>query len=175
MKPKIYTVCYPLKGSLWHVLIGRHKDTPGARKLKMVDLFNGFGGKLDPAKGDRNVEDCAIREVKEECGLSILPSNLFKAGVILFDNPGTLAEVHFFFATAWTGEPLVETEEMRDIGWYHMAQLPYSEMMDADRQFKLPYELYNAFTQSKILRGRVAHDEHMKVKSHEPFVLETRV
>jgi 8-oxo-dGTP pyrophosphatase MutT (NUDIX family) len=144
---KVFTVCY-----LWRIipgesrvqiLLGRHRDTPGARKLRMVNLWNGFGGKMDPDQ-DSSLHFCAQRETREECGVIPSISRLRRAGRIKFDNTGSIAIVHFFFADLWTGIIRKETDEMYDNSWHYLDDLPYDSMMEADRKFKLPYSCITA-------------------------------
>ena len=66
--------------------------------------WNGFGGKVHLKEGETIVEG-AIREVKEECGLTVTNENLKYMGVIDFEflgNPEHL-EVHVFEAKTFSG------------------------------------------------------------------------
>ncbi len=167
---KLCTVCYPLWGS--SILLGRHKDTLGARKLRMVGKWNGFGGKFQP-RHESSIESCAIRETIEESGLYPSRANLIKSGEISFLNVGSAVDVHFFFATEWTGQMLMESDEMEDIRWHPLTALPYEEMMRADKAFGLPYMLHEAMTKKKVLTAMIVHDENMEVVDHHGFNLKT--
>lgn len=71
-KPKkVMTLC---------ILRKRDDLLMGLKKLRLGrGFYNGFGGKLEP---DETLEECIVREVKEESGLDLL---LFdKIGVIFF-------------------------------------------------------------------------------------------
>ena len=66
--------------------------------------WNGFGGKVHLKEGETIVEG-AIREVKEECGLTVTNEDLKYMGVIDFEflgNPEHL-EVHVFEAKTFSG------------------------------------------------------------------------
>ena len=67
--------------------------------------WNGFGGKVHLKEGETIVEG-AIREVKEECGLTVTNEDLKYVGVIDFEflgNPEHL-EVHVFEAKIFSGK-----------------------------------------------------------------------
>lgn len=169
---KKYSVCYPIRPiadtHLVEILLGRHKDTPGARKLRMVDKWNGFGGKFEEGV-DRDMFDCAIRECHQESGLIPVREHLYDAGIITFNNSGFWAEVHFFFAAKCQGELITETDEMQDMTWYLLSKLPYADMMDADKKFQIPHLLYQGMLFNQITTNTIFHDEEMKVVSDTGF------
>jgi len=100
-----------------------------------VGKWNGVGGKIDPAKGDRNVVDATIRESEEEIGVKI--SDLEKVAILKFRFPYISKEekwdqdVHVFLAKLWQGEP-VESEEMLP-QWFKIKEIPFDKMWDDDR------------------------------------------
>lgn len=169
------TVCYPWRKSqdkdqrvFDEVLLGKRKDTEGARRLKAVGTWNGYGGKFDPSK-DQTMEDCAVRETIEESGgLSVSKEYLVRAGIILFKNPSVDIECHFYFASNVSGEPN-DTNEMEMHRWYSVTAVPYEEMMDADRKFLLIHLLMSAMRRGKEFRATIAHDTDMKVVGHTSF------
>ena len=87
--PRICTVVFPI----------RDEKICLARKVRKVGVgrWNGFGGGIENGE---TVEDCAIRELYEECGVTAEKSSLNKVGVIDFYNgidekvPSYI--VHFF-------------------------------------------------------------------------------
>jgi 8-oxo-dGTP pyrophosphatase MutT (NUDIX family) len=176
---KIFTVCYPCKNvpykdeTALQILIGRHKDTPGARKIKLVGKYNGFGGKFESDK-DQSITHCAQRETFEECGIMPDLDSLVEAGVILFHNESFDAEVHFFFTDKWAGG-LKESAEMEDIKWHYLSHLPYESMMDADKKFWLPMHLHGAMMRGMILHTEITHDADMIVTSCLKFDFKQRV
>ncbi len=100
-----------------------------------VGKWNGVGGKIDSAKGDRNVVDAAIRESEEEIGVKI--SGLEKVALLKFRFPYIPKEenwdqdVHVFLAKLWQGEP-AESEEMLP-KWFKTREIPFSKMWDDDK------------------------------------------
>ncbi|GAB6019791.1 Nudix (Nucleoside diphosphate linked moiety X)-type motif 1 [Chamberlinius hualienensis] len=121
---KRYTLVFVLNGS--QLLLGLKKRGFGEGK------WNGFGGKLEEGE---EIEDAAIREVEEECGLVIEKSVLSKVGVLYFQIleavPGVLMEVHVFTAKEYSGE-VQESDEMSPM-WYKLDEIPYDKMFADDR------------------------------------------
>ena len=97
-------------------------------------LWNGFGGKIH----DETVEEAAVREVEEECGLLIEPSVLEPCGVLEFSLPDIELRVHIFRAKQFSGV-VIESEEMKP-EWYRFEVIPYDLMWEDDRHW-LPYVL----------------------------------
>jgi 8-oxo-dGTP diphosphatase len=110
------------------VLLIRKKRGLGAGKI------NGPGGRIED--GESAVE-CAVREVREELGITA-------------QNPELRGELHFefvdglrlhclvFIASQFDGEP-VETEEAVPL-WTRFDDLPFEQMWEDDRHW-LPYML----------------------------------
>ena len=100
-----------------------------------VGKWNGVGGKIDSAKGDRNVVDAAIRESEEEIGVKI--NDLEKVALLKIRFPYISKEenwdqdVHVFLAKLWEGEP-VESEEMLP-KWFKVQEIPFNKMWDDDK------------------------------------------
>lgn len=117
------------------ILLAMKKRGFGKGKL------NGVGGKVD---GDETPEEAAVRECEEEVEVSPL---VFKKVAILDfffpkDKPDWNQQVHVFFCTEWSGEPM-ETEEMRPI-WHKLDMIPYDKMWPDDI-FWLPKALDRNF------------------------------
>ena len=103
------------------VLLGMKKRGFGAGN------WNGFGGKVE--KGE-TIEEGAIRELKEECGITAL--DIVKNGIINFgfeSDPQKL-EVHIYSVKNFEGEPN-ETEEMNPM-WFHIDEIPFKNMWSSD-------------------------------------------
>lgn len=112
------------EGSPSHILLGKKKRGFGVGKL------NGIGGKLAP---DESPEDCVIREVHEEVGLTLSKEALRPAGQITFRfpfRPEFDHFVHVFLASKWEGEP-VESPEMLPF-WYPIHEIPFEKMWQDD-------------------------------------------
>jgi len=85
------------------------------------------GGKLD---GAESAAECAVREVREEVGLT--PAGLQARGSLSFQFlDGYSIEVNLFVAHDWTGQ-LHESAEAAPF-WVAFGQIPYEEMWEDDR------------------------------------------
>lgn len=108
------------------VLLARKQKKIGAGK------YNGAGGKLD---GSETAEDSMIRETEEE--FLVTPTKYEKVGEVTFHNQSDDAElrnlkVHTYIVSEWVGNP-AETEEMKEFSWFDFNNVPYDQMMSADR------------------------------------------
>lgn len=108
------------------VLVMRKKRGLGAGKV------NAPGGKIHPGESP---PACAVREVQEELGVTVLDPR--KAGELWFQFTNGLAmRCHVFVGSHFTGEP-VETDEGAPF-WCHKDHLPLTEMW-ADDAVWLPW------------------------------------
>ncbi len=110
-----------------------------------VGKWNGCGGKLHAGE---SIEQAAVRELKEEIGVTVAEQDLQKVAECTFHYPTEDVDVaaHVFTAQKWAGEP-AETEEMSP-RWFSLVQIPYREMW-ADDIFWLP----------EVLTGKKVHAE----------------
>lgn len=116
----VTTLCLVLANS--QVLLGMKKKGFGAGK------WNGLGGKVATSE---TIEEAAVREVREECGLTV---KKFEHRALLnfhFENDINDIEVHVFAVTGYEGEP-TETAEMRP-QWFYENEIPYDKMWADDR------------------------------------------
>lgn len=117
---KKFTLCIIRDDS--KVLLGMKKRGFG------VGRWNGFGGKVDPGE---SVEEAAIRELREEVGITV--ASVEQLGKINFEfknDPVTL-EVNIFKADNFQGE-LIESEEMRP-QWFPINEIPFDQMWPDDK------------------------------------------
>jgi len=125
-----------LEGSL--IFLVRDGSVFLGRKMRGVGegFWNGFGGKME--KGE-TIEAAAVRELKEEIGIDVMPGDLMNAGIVDFHNTKTDAETvsfqaHIYILEKWQGEPR-ESDEMKTLTWFSMNDLPRRELRTADREW----------------------------------------
>ena len=119
------TLCFLVKKN--EVLLGLKKRGFG------VDRWNGYGGKLELSE---SIEEAAVRELKEESGVTVSQNALRKVAVLdfYFTNapPGKVWDqtVHIYLTDTWSGTA-VETEEMLP-KWFSKNELPFVQMWKDD-------------------------------------------
>ncbi|MDR3581968.1 MAG: 8-oxo-dGTP diphosphatase [Candidatus Pacebacteria bacterium] len=112
------TLCFLVKDD--QVLLAIKKRGFGVGK------WNGAGGKV---KDNESIGIAAARELNEEVGVKVSPSDLELVGTLQFDfdgNPDWAQRCEVFIARHWEGEPS-ESEEMRP-RWYAIDKLPFEGM-----------------------------------------------
>lgn len=171
-KPKkLCTLVYVFDDDKQRLLLGLKK-----RGLRL-GKYNGFGGKVE--EGESIVEG-AIRELNEECGLSVPDTTkLTLAGINYFDfidYPSSF-EVHVFkiHYSDVVGE-IIETDEMTP-QWYGYDEIPYDHMWSDDR-----YWFPSLFKPDVRFTGRLVFDsvesnvmieQNIIEERNEPTVLKT--
>jgi 8-oxo-dGTP pyrophosphatase MutT (NUDIX family) len=105
---KLLSVVFPVfvEGDTNLILMGR--QAPGKR---MPGIRNGYGGKCEEGE---LVEDCAIREVKEEIDLDIKKEDLHFVGTIVEGDK----EVYFYTVLLETKISIADNTEMVDNRWF---------------------------------------------------------
>lgn len=79
------------------------------------------GGKLEL---NETLEECVIREVKEELDITITPYSLF--GEYETDSPEGKFKVTMYFARITEGEPrIMEPEKISKFNWYSYEEMKY--------------------------------------------------
>lgn len=101
------------------VLLGMKKRGFGKGK------YNGFGGKQIYGE---TIEETALREAKEEVGLTM--KDYYKASVIKFNDSYPLI-MHVYVCTAWEGSE-TESDEMLPL-WFTKNTIPFSAMWEDDK------------------------------------------
>jgi len=116
------TLCFLIRGD--EVLLAMKK------RGFAVGKWNGSGGKADTE--DKSIEDTAIRETREETGVT--PKKLEHVATFNFyfpDKAEWSQQVVVYFAREWDGDP-VETEEMAP-KWFKKTEIPYDQMWEDDK------------------------------------------
>lgn len=110
-----------------------------AKKQRKVGegLWNGYGGQIEDGE---TVEEAAKRELFEESSLKV--GTILERGVVKFINPKTNIVVYIF--SAITNNEPIETEEMKNPTWFSKDNIPFDEMLPADRIW-IPYFLKGKF------------------------------
>lgn len=94
-------------------------------------VLSGPGGKLDPGE---TLDECLIRETREELDVELDPDSLEQVAVIDFYATGELDfRVHVYRARILRGE-IKETPDAIP-SWYPLDVLPYERMFDGDRHW----------------------------------------
>ncbi len=117
------TIVFCIKGD--QVLLAKKTRKVGAGK------WNGYGGKVD--EGETS-EVSAIRELGEESvGIVAEGKDLEQVASVSFSFDGVPTfECSIYFLRKWQGDPQ-ETPEMASPTWFPIADMPFMDMMAADR------------------------------------------
>lgn len=120
---KISTICFPIQDG--KIFLSNKKCGFG------VGYLNGYGGKKEET--DLTIEDAAIRELKEESGVTVMVDGLEKVAEIdFFEEDNQIFECHIYFCHEWEGD-FIETEEMAKPELYELDNLPYDNMWHSDK------------------------------------------
>lgn len=145
MNCQLATLCY-IENNGKTLMLERVKKINDVHQGK----FNGLGGKLEDGESP---EQCAIREVKEESGLTISSPKL--VGLLTF--PKFIGEQHWyvyvFKATSFSGS-LIESAE-GNLSWQETKTLHQLPLWQGDRYF------LRWMQQDRFFIGRFFYEEKM--------------
>ena len=143
MEMKMTTLCYLERDSEYLMLHRTKKEGDENR-----DKWIGVGGKFEPGESP---EDCLLREVREETGLT-LTAWRYRGLVTFVSDVWPCEYMHLFTADAWTGEERPCDEgELRWIGKETLYELT---MWQGDRIFlRLLSEEVPFFSLKLVYRG----------------------
>lgn len=127
-KKMVGTIVFPKKNG--RVLLARK-----TRKIG-VGLWNGWGGGQEEGE---TIRQAAIREFKDESGLSADMGDLEYVGKVTFHNQKPDGrefdvEVHMFLLRKWGGE-IRPNPEMKEPTSWSIDSLPFDEMMPSDKDW----------------------------------------
>lgn len=118
------TLCYLERGDSY-LLLHRTKKANDENRDKWI----GVGGKFEEGESP---EDCLLREVREETGLTL--TRWRYRGIVTFLSDVYPAEqMHLFTADAWTGKEQVCDEG--DLAWMKKSDFSALPMWEGDRIF----------------------------------------
>lgn len=140
MKTIVATLCYVRAGGKT-LMLHRNKKEGDVHKGK----WNGLGGKLDPGESP---DECVVREIREESGLTLLDARL--RGVLTFPafKPGEDWLVFVYTATRFEGELGACAEG--DLEWVPDERLAELPLWEGDRIF-LPWLGQDRFFSGKFV------------------------
>ena len=112
------TLCYIDDGESY-LMLHRVKKENDASHGKWI----GVGGKCE---ADESPDECMLREVKEETGLSVTQWRY--RGIVTFISDTWPNEyMHLFTATAWNGEPDMSIDDEGTLAWIAKRDLPVAD------------------------------------------------
>jgi 8-oxo-dGTP diphosphatase len=121
---ELATLCY-IKSGGKTLMIHRIKKQNDMHKGK----WNGLGGKLEPGE---TPEECVIREVKEECGLTVIPS---LKGLLTFPAFDGFNDWYVFVFVATDFEGDITNSEEGVLAWVDDSELANLNLWEGDHIF----------------------------------------
>ncbi len=156
------TLIFPVRGTgaFMEVFLGIKTKKIGA------GLWNGWGGKEEDS--DVSIRHAAVREFRQESGgMDTDVESLIPRALIDFFFPGNETDGCDWSVAIYTVNDIrgtaSDTEEMTGGRWFRVDDIPYDEMLPADRDF-----LPKVFSISSTFYGKIWFADGMKgiKKSH---------
>ena len=123
-RSKLTTLCYMEREGEW-LMLHRVSKKNDVNKDKWI----GIGGHFEEGESP---EECLLREVREETGLT-LTDYRYRGLVTFVSDEAPTEYMHLFTATGWTGTPHPCDEG--ELAWIQKAQLLTLPMWEGDRIF----------------------------------------
>lgn len=141
---KLTTLCY-IENDTEYLMLHRVKKKNDLNHDKWI----GVGGKFEP---DESPEECLLREVKEETGLTLTDYKF--RGIITFISDQWESEyMHLFTATGFTGEVVGECNE-GNLEWIPKKKLLELKLWEGDKIFfRRLEESQDFFSLKLVYRG----------------------
>lgn len=137
---KIATLGIVLRDGNGDILLGEKKKGEIG-----TGVLSGPGGKLDPGE---TLEECLIRETREELEIELNPASLrLIAHIDFYAGDEIDFRVYVYHARILSGE-IHETADMIP-AWYPRNNLPYEQMFDGDRRW-FPMALTGDFFRANV-------------------------
>jgi 8-oxo-dGTP diphosphatase len=149
------TLCLLVRGQPPREVLLGYKKTGFGR-----DLYNGFGGKVEPGETPLAA---AVREMREESGMHVRAEDMRCVAHLTFTfvaQPHWDQIVYVYLAARWSGIP-VESREMRP-AWFAVDRIPYAHMWADDRHW-LPRVLAG----ERLRAAFIFADDNETILSHE--------
>ena len=141
--PRLTTLCYLERNGAYLILHRTKKEHD-----ENGDKWIGVGGKFEPGESP---EECALREVREETGLTMLKPK-FRGIVTFVSDEWGVEYMHLFTCTDFTGY-LIECDE-GDLVWLPKRELLGKKMWAGDKIFlKALDERKDFFSLKLVYRG----------------------
>ena len=143
MEPRLSTLCHLERGDQY-LMMHRTKKAVDENKDKWI----GVGGKFEPGESP---EECLLREVREETGLT-LRSWRFRGVVTFVSDEWGCEYMHLFTSDDWEGEQIPSAEG--ELAWIRKKDLYDLTLWQGDRIFlKLLEEDAPFFSLKLVYRG----------------------
>lgn len=136
---RLTSLCYLEKGGKYLILHRTKKEND-----ENQDKWIGVGGKFEPGE---TPDECVLREVKEETGLTMTDFAL--RGLIIFvSDVWGLEYMYLYTATKWTGK-LIDCDE-GELVWLDKKELLTKKLWEGDKLFLKALDERNEFFIMKL-------------------------
>ena len=136
------TLCYLQRDDSYLMLHRVKKENDASH-----DKWIGVGGKCE---ADESPDECMLREVGEETGLTVTQWRY--RGIVTFISDTWPNEyMHLFTATAWRGEPDMSIDAEGELAWIRKSDLPLDTRPRQPQAAATPSNLLNSTGEPSII------------------------